>query len=225
MNRNKIFLFIVILLILSAAGFYIYKDFSSTKNTGKTENEEGLEKLLNDSDNKNNQDFVLKQEQDDSEDNIKILDLSKPATIKADLPQDIISGAIKEISIISNTLKQDYRSVDGWIQLGLLKKLLGDFNGAKEAWEFASSIAPNNSISFHNLGFIYWQHYKDYEKAEQNYLKAVQNNKKDIIAFIDLSNIYYYDLKNSVKARNILMEGLKENPGDYELLRTLNDLK
>ena len=65
---------------------------------------------------------------------------------------------------------------------------------------------------------------RDFKKSEENYLKAVENNPKDIGAYIDLSNVYYYSLKDTKRAKEILEKGLKNNPGNEELKQAMNDM-
>lgn len=204
--------FIILTLIIFAAifgvGFYIYKDF--------VYKEEGYAK--NSEENKESENSIK------TADKIKIPDLSKSVIIKTILPEDIKTQTISEIKDLSESLTKDYDNLENWIQLGLLKKLIGDYDGARDAWEFASKIRLMDYISRHNLGNLYWQQFKDYENAEKYYLEALEIGKNDISAFIDLSNIYYYDLKDSGKAKEILNKGLKNNHGNEEIKQAMRDM-
>lgn len=225
-----------ILIALSLAGFFIYKDFKSSKENKNNENvseEQNISGGILEENSDDDNSSEAEQIQEDITDSvletniqkIKIPDLSKDPVVKADLPENIKKKTIEEIEALTNSLKKNYDSPTQWIQLGLLKKLLGDFEGAKIAWEFAAEIRPKDSISRHNLGNLYWQNFRDFRKAEENYLESLELNKQDISAYIDVSNIYYYDLKNISKAKEILMKGLKANPENQELLRALKEIK
>lgn len=222
-----------ILIVLFLAGFFIYKDFKSSKENknNKIANEEQdtpISNILEEENTENNSSEVNQKKEDESASvdikKIKIPDLSKQPVVKANLPEDVKKKTIEEIQMLVNSLKKNYDSWEQWIQLGLLKKLLGDYQGAREAWEFATEIRPKDSISRHNLGNLYWQNLKDFKKAEENYLKAIELNKQDISAYVDLSNIYYYDLKNKIKAEIILNRGLVSNPGNEELKKAVKDM-
>lgn len=225
-----------ILIIVFFAGFFIYKDFNSSKenkNDEITSEEQNtpISSILEEENTENNSlELNQKKEKEDESTlvdikKIAIPDLSKKTVIKNYLPEDMKKNTLEQITALTNSLKKNYDSWEQWIQLGLLKKLLGDYQGAREAWEFAAEIRPKDSISRHNLGNLYWQNLKDLKKAEVNYLKAIELNSKDISAYVDLSNIYYYDLKNKIKAETILNRGLVNNPGNEELKRTMKEMK
>ena len=224
-------LILVIFILVAAIGMalFIYKDFYSipdktvydpflnikdNKNETKQDEQNKTNQIL--PNGKQTQNIVIPKE--------KIPDLSKPIVIKTNLPEDVKKETIEKINVVSNGLKKDYDSLEQWLELGLLRKLIGDYDGARDAWKFATIIRTNDSVAFHNLGFLYWQNFKDYKKAEENYLKAIKNNQKDISAYIDLSNVYYFSLKDIVRAKEILNSGLKNNPENEELKRAFMDM-
>lgn len=232
MNNKKIVISAIILVIVFAAVFFIYKDFFGARkqNTDEEvlteiENAENLENLpeqqkQNNSETSQNGNLsistIIPKE--------KIPDLSKPIVIKTNLPEYVKKETIEKINALSNSLKKDYDSLEEWLEIGLLRKLIGDYDGARDAWEFAALIRPKDPVSRHNLGFIYWQNFKDYKKAEENYLKAIENNSRDIGAYIDLSNVYYFSLKDTARAKEILDKGLKNNPRNEEIKQAFLDM-
>lgn len=224
-NKKEIILIIIIIAVLGFAVFFIYKDFKKSKNKNNeilktlSKNDDKIKILENNEEqNKNSNTSAIDLSK------IKIPDLSGAQAVNSNLPENIKDKTLEEINALKNSLKKDYGSLEEWMQLGLLKKLLGDYNGARDAWEFAAAIRPKDSISRHNLGNLYWQNFKDFKKAEENYLISLELNPKDISAYVDLSNIYYYDLKDKTKAKNILNRGLKNNPNNEELKRALKDM-
>jgi len=99
--------------------------------------------------------------------------------------------------------------LDPWLQLGLYKKVIGDFEGARDAWEYASLIRPQNVVSFKNLGELYWRYMPDFLKAETNLRIAIANEPKLIDSYITLSEVYRYSYKEKAdSADDILLEGL-----------------
>ena len=234
MRKLKIIAVIIVVSAgLAASIFFIYKDFRKTRSGEGANNAQNQTEFI--AKNKT----AAEQEKNQTveptasspvsgngeESRKKIPNLSGPIEIKVDLPEDIKEKTISEIQMLSNGLKKDSDSLEGWLQIGLLKKLIGDYEGAKSAWEFAAVIRPKSHIPFHNLGFLYWQYLKDFSSSEQNYLKAIENNSEDIGAYVDLSNVYYFDLKNNKKAEGILLKGLEKNPDNAELSATLAELK
>lgn len=111
---------------------------------------------------------------------------------------------------------------DGWIQIGLLKKIIGDFEGSRDAWEYAGIIQPKNSLSFSNLGELYWRYLHEYAKSETNFRISIKHKPEDIQNYVSLAELYHYSFKEKTDlADDVLLEGLGNNPGDGTLMRRL----
>ncbi|WP_242091732.1 DUF5107 domain-containing protein [Aestuariivivens sediminicola] len=77
---------------------------------------------------------------------------------------------------------------------------------AIEYWETAIQNEPDLYMAFRNLGWGYYRHYKDFEKAIPYYEKALALNKTDAILYTELDNLY--ELNNSpIKTRLKIFEG------------------
>lgn len=109
-------------------------------------------------------------------------------------------------------------TLDPWLQAGVIKKMIGDFEGARDAWEYASLIRPKNFVSFKNLGELYWNYLPDYSRAEENFRKAIENEPKFIDSYISLSELYRYSYaeKQSL-AEAPLLDGIRANPDSKDL--------
>ena len=142
-----------------------------------------------------------------------------------------------EIKLFSEEQKQDlYRAIgnygtavkenpdyfNGWLQIGLLKKVIGDFEGARDAWEYAGVIRPQNSISFSNLGELYWRYVPDFPRSEMNFRTAIINNLGDVMVYVSLSHLYLYSYTEKFTlADEVIQEGLAANPDAIDLLKAL----
>jgi tetratricopeptide (TPR) repeat protein len=97
--------------------------------------------------------------------------------------------------------------------IGMIKRTLRDFDGAKETWNFLSLNRPKNSISFFNLGLLYAEDLKDNKKAEENYLMALKNsagesgNEQYYRAIVDFYTYNYPEKKTEIE--KILLDVLK----------------
>lgn len=110
----------------------------------------------------------------------------------------------------------------GWIDLGLLKKTIGDFEGARDAWEYAGVIQPGNSLSFSNLGELYWRYLHVYPQSEANFKIAIKHKPDDWQNYISLAELYHYSYKEKYElAPQALLDGLKAMPNDESLMRRL----
>lgn len=112
----------------------------------------------------------------------------------------------------ANAVKANPTYFNGWIQVGILKKTIGDFEGARDAWEYASLIEPFNSLSFANLGELYWRYLPDYPKAEENLKISIKHKSNDFQTWLTLADLYHYSLKEKAdQAAKVLLDGISVN--------------
>jgi len=109
------------------------------------------------------------------------------------MDQEIFQIQLEGLSTEYSLLKQGEKPYDRWINIGLLKKRMGDIDGAKEAWLEAISKDPNQHHSYGNLANLYFYDYKEYEKAEEYFLKALDINKGKGY-YMGLADLYRYKL-------------------------------
>ena len=115
-------------------------------------------------------------------------------------------------------LNKSSLDTDAWIELGLRYKQVGDYQGAKEAWEYVSILSPKNIVSFNNLGDLYHYHLQEYPLAEKNFLQAIKNDPKYTLSYINLHDLYRlsYGILTT-KATDILKQGIVANPNAIDL--------
>lgn len=65
--------------------------------------------------------------------------------------------------------KVDYSVYDIWIDIGNRKLVLKDFDGAVEAWDYATRLDSNKNLAYANLANYYKSFAKDYQKADYYY--------------------------------------------------------
>lgn len=233
-NKKIIIGAAVFLLAVAFSGFYIYRDFKSAKDS--------LSQIQNAKESPSQtgslEDFIksgkVKVEvepaplSEASPEEIKKLmpDLDGEIIVKANLSEENKNRAISEIKITIAGLKADYNKLEGWLNLGLWRKTLGDYEGAAEAWQFATLIRPNDPVAFHNLGDLYSQFLPDFPSAEKYYKMAVEKDKShQPFFYVKLYEFYRYYEKNMDAAENTLLDGLKTNPGDAYLEGELNNFR
>lgn len=152
--------------------------------------------------------------------------ISKPIVFGegvSDIERQKIEAKIKELT---DSIKQNYNYLNVWLDLGNYRKLAGDYNGAIEAWKFALSIRPNDFIAYHNLGDLYGFTLRNYQKAEEYFLKSIKNNPQNVDAYIQLVTIYTNYLKDKYsQIENLLLQGIKDvaSPANYNLKIALGD--
>jgi Tfp pilus assembly protein PilF len=150
---------------------------------------------------------------------VPVPDLDRPVTFTvqfSDSDQEKIKAQAAELSA---ALKKDANSLTNWLGLGVLRKAIGDYEGARQAWEYANAIRPKNYVSFSNLGDLYHYYLKDYPKAEENLKQAIKNEPSNIAAYRALADLYTQSYTEKLsEVPNVLNLGLKSNPEHYDLL-------
>lgn len=127
-----------------------------------------------------------------------------------------------EIHELGNAVEATPTFFAGWIQLGVLKKTIGDFTGARDAWEYAGLIEPLNSLSYANLGDLYWRYLHDYPHAEHALEISIKNKPDDVFTYVTLAEVYHYSYKEKYnEAPQMLLRGLEANPENETLMRRL----
>lgn len=107
--------------------------------------------------------------------------------------------------------------IDNWLSLGLYRKMSGEFGLAKEAWEYAKKLQPNDKQAYNNLADLYQFYLKDYPLAEKNWQKTVELDATFIGGYRGLYN-FYIQTKQATKAKMAVEDGLQKNPHSLDLL-------
>ncbi len=152
--------------------------------------------------------------------------LDREIVFKGDFTEEQKNRAIAEIKMITASLKANYDKSEDWLNLGIWRKTVGDYEGAAEAWSFTTIIRPKDPVAFHNLGDLYSQYLPDYSKAEQYYLVAIEKDTgHNPFFFIKLYEFYRYYYKKLDLAEKTLLDAIKANPGDEQLKAILDDFR
>jgi tetratricopeptide (TPR) repeat protein len=152
---------------------------------------------------------------------LELPNLDRPINIPENFPEDAKKIAIEKTETLSSQLKENSNYFDGWLDLAIYRKMLNDYDAAREIWEYLAKVNPKNSVVFHNLGDLYAYFLKDTQKAEENFLKALENGPDQIYIYRNVYEFYRYAMKDDVKAKQILEQGIKANPGNSQDLQNL----
>lgn len=128
----------------------------------------------------------------------------------------------KKVADLVSLLNKNSSNIEAWLDMGIVYKQTGDYEGARGAWEYVGLLSPNGIVSFNNLGDLYHYYLKDYQKSEKNFLRAIKNDSKYILSYINLHELYKFSYQTDTsKAVDVLKQGISANPGNIDLLVTL----
>lgn len=217
-NQTKIILSVIAVLVLAGAN-YGYKKVTNS-------NDENTVEVGDDSDTKIG---VTGQG------NFKVEVVPFSTTVKAPLlektlvfPSDMEETSRKimadKINTLVTALSKDSSSLENWLKLAVNRKIIGDYVGAVEIWEYVAKLSPQDPIAFGNLGEMYEYYIKDYPNAEKNWLVAIKLKPDYLYGYRALAELYasLYTEK-SYLAPKILEQGIAKNPSSNELMAILAD--
>ncbi|MCG2694618.1 hypothetical protein L6261_00855 [Candidatus Parcubacteria bacterium] len=238
MQKQKITTIIIVGGLLILIGVYFYKNqIQITEDVGKNEEVKTTTDGAVDNSVQNDDSVQEVSLSYDKDGNLTIVpaevpqkdlppmpNLDRKITFSSDFPADQKTKTTQNIKEIISRLKDNSNSVEDWIDLGSNRQLIGDYDGAVEAWKYASAVSPFNIVPLSNLGNLYHYQLKNYPKAEEYFLLAVEKGPSYISTYLNLYDLYSLSYKQDTNsAENILLKGLKNNPNEIELLITLAD--
>lgn len=150
--------------------------------------------------------------------------LDRPIIFSDSTRPDTREKMRQDIGNLITLLKGDSANFNAWMDLAFLRHTTDDYEGARQAWEYASLLRPKNSLSYSNLGNLYGYYLGDAVSAERNLLQALENDPKNIYVYIQTYRFYLEVAKDSGKARAAIEKGVTENPTDQDLKKILEEI-
>ena len=109
-----------------------------------------------------------------------------------------------------------------WLYLGVLKKGVGDYEGARDVFLYAGQIRPQSSTPFANLADLYAYFLNDPVKAEESIKKAMANDSNDYNFYISLADIYRYKFPGKeTMYEQTMLEAIAKFPDNPNLIASL----
>jgi tetratricopeptide (TPR) repeat protein len=136
--------------------------------------------------------------------------------------RDAINAQLKETQ---DVIAGDQYNFEAWVNLGILHKIGGDYEGAAEIWRYVAAIYPNSTVPLDNLGGLYMDFLKNYARAETNFKASIALDSHDINAYQQLVSLYtVYGYKGTSTAVALIEQGLAANPGNASLTQLKAEL-
>lgn len=145
--------------------------------------------------------------------------LDRKVSIPSSISTDAAAILKQKLEEENASLKANPDQLIVWLQYGIYLKIVQDYDGARDAWEYVAAAAPSNYLAYFNLGELYMGILKEYPKAEADFKKVIELRPDLIDGYRDLYTLYHYAYKVGTGAdAAILAQGLKANPGNSDLL-------
>ncbi len=136
--------------------------------------------------------------------------------VRNDIPEEKLAEYYNRMA----EAKASTHSADGdinfrsYMEAASVKKGVGDYEGARDIWEYVNMKRPQNSVSFANLGDLYANFLKYPVKSEQNYLRAIENDPTDPAYLRGLLELYQYQLTSRLGFSEEMFKNAAESNAD-----------
>jgi len=131
--------------------------------------------------------------------------------------EEILQLSLKDLNEQYQDLRDSKYIYISWINVGILKKRLGDNPGAEKAWLNAIDYNPDRSLAFGNLADLYLFNMGEYEKAEEYYQKVLSIRTDNYTHYHGLVSLYRYNMTEKANLiEGIMINGTEANPANKE---------
>lgn len=136
--------------------------------------------------------------------------LDRPIIFPASFPEEARVIVSDKIKTNVAELKKEPNSFGGWMNLAILRKMIDDYDGARQIWDFLTKASPEQPGPFANLANLYAFDLKDPTRAKENFIKAIQRGPKDVSVYRNAYDFYRYAIKDNDKAKQMLRDGIAQ---------------
>ena len=134
--------------------------------------------------------------------------------------------AIEQIKHFEASLINKPENLHEWVQLGSLRKVIGDYLGAEMYWKYASILEPTYHVPYNNLANLYHYYLNDIPKAEEYYKKYLEVSPTTEDPYKLLFELYMGSIKEKENlAIGILEDGIKNVTHNEDLKKILENYK
>lgn len=131
--------------------------------------------------------------------------------------EEILQLSLEDLNNQYQDLRDNEYIYLSWINVGILKKRLGDKLGAEEAWLNAADYNPDRSLAYGNLADLYLFNMGEYEKAEEYYQKVLSIRTDSYTHYHGLVSLYRYNMTEKANLiEGIMVGGAEANPTNKE---------
>ncbi|MBU4536916.1 hypothetical protein KJ603_02680, partial [Patescibacteria group bacterium] len=190
MKNKKITIAIILIVIIAAILFFLPKDSESP--TLEINQEKNDPEIVINGVEINNKEGAVTPIQEERE----VPSLDRKIEFPESLPVEAHEPVTKKINEIVASLKENSDSFDNWLELGIYRKMIEDYEGTEIAWDYASYLEPNKFVVWGNLGDLYALYMRDNTKAEVYYLKALEIGPHQDYLYFKTAQFYLDYIEN-----------------------------
>jgi tetratricopeptide (TPR) repeat protein len=212
---------IILALLLIGFGYYVYRDKGRVgnpiENTATTTNSNDISTLPAIETTSGSAGYTI--EQVPVQNLPPAPSLSRPIVYPASFTDAQRSILEKNINGNIALIKKNPKDVDAWVSLGNNRKIVTDYVGAIEAWDYASILAPKYVVPVRNTADTYHFYLKNYPKSEIYWKKAIILEPQNPDLYKGLFDLYSLSYKEKASlSEQTLIDGIKKSLQKIDLM-------
>ena len=129
-------------------------------------------------------------------------------TFPADYSAEARRIMTDKINATIAALKKDPNQYNEWVNLGIFRNSIDDWEGARQVWEFLTIRSPSQPAPFANLANLYAFSLKDPARAEMNLKLAIEKGPKEASTYRFGYEFYRFVQKDDIAAKEVLNKGI-----------------
>lgn len=146
--------------------------------------------------------------------------LDRPLVFGQGYPEEARKIMSDKMNATIAALKKDPNQYNEWLNLGIFRNGINDWEGARQIWEFLTVANPSQPAPFANLANLYAFSLKDPVRAEANLKKAIEKGPLEMSVYRLGYEFYRFVRKRDDLARDMLNQGIaKTDSPDLKYLR------
>lgn len=221
LNSKSVSILVIILLAI-LAGYFIYRDYSKTKDSQSVLTSGAQSTEQTDTGGVVYETGESSSNLSESVKKIPQPDISGAYIVPARYPEFYRTAMETKIDLALGAIEKDKFDFAEWGNLAIYLKNIDYVGKTAEIWEYLSKVSPGNPIYLSNLGDLYHLYLKDFPKSEARWLEAIKSDATKPQYYLGLFDLYRYSYKtNTTAAVDIIKQGLAKIPDEINLLTNL----
>ncbi len=147
-----------------------------------------------------------------------ITSLNPDPAVAARVPEARLQQFHDDLAKLAASVNEDPLLIEDWLSIGFIKKFFNNYAGARDAWEYAKLVRPEDARVWHNLGMLYSLYLKVPGLAEQNLKAAIRLDPLEASYWTALADLYRYGTPPRLAAAvTVIQDAIKKLPDDLNL--------
>ncbi|PIS40652.1 MAG: hypothetical protein COT26_02220 [Candidatus Kerfeldbacteria bacterium CG08_land_8_20_14_0_20_43_14] len=123
---------------------------------------------------------------------------------------------------LKTRIQKTPEDINAWLSLGMTKKSVNDFEGARDVFLYVTQKYPTDAVAFGNLGDLYSNFLKEPQKAEEAYKQALRISSGYSSYYIGLGEVYLYLMPEKTSLyEQVMLDGSRRFPQDPYFISSL----